>query len=286
MLHTAFEPYEEFLVEYIRKPEKSDMKVQHYHDTYEIYLQISGDRTLILNDVRYTLRPGDLYILKPFEIHYTESRESDSYERYIINLPVPVLHSLLTEGETRLLLHKLDSCVLHLSDEQAAVVLEHFKKADACNNRSGFLAEKLLCSVILQLLVLLGELLEDAGAQDTLDGKSIQPEIVSVIHYINTHYQENITLDARGRAGPYEPLPFLPPVWQRHRGHFPGILIQRQAFQGTPAAPGHPAAPQPDCGKCGFTSTAHLSRVFRDAYGVSPREFRKSAAEKEPPEQQ
>lgn len=54
MLHTAFEPYEEFLVEYIRKPEKSDMKVQHYHDTYEIYLQISGDRTLILNDVRYT----------------------------------------------------------------------------------------------------------------------------------------------------------------------------------------------------------------------------------------
>lgn len=141
MLHTAFEPYEEFLVEYIRKPEKSDMKVQHYHDTYEIYLQISGDRTLILNDVRYTLRPGDLYILKPFEIHYTESRESDSYERYIINLPVPVLHSLLTEGETRLLLHKLDSCVLHLSDEQAAEVLEHFKKADACHNRSGFLAE-------------------------------------------------------------------------------------------------------------------------------------------------
>lgn len=117
------------------------MKVQHYHDTYEIYLQISGDRTLILNDVRYTLRPGDLYILKPFEIHYTESRESDSYERYIINLPVPVLHSLLTEGETRLLLHKLDSCVLHLSDEQAAEVLEHFKKADACHNRSGFLAE-------------------------------------------------------------------------------------------------------------------------------------------------
>ena len=107
---------------------------------------------MCIRDRRYTLRPGDLYILKPFELHYPESRESDSYERYIINLPVPVLHSLLTEGETRLLLHKLDSCVLHLSDEQAAEVLEHFKKADACHNRSGFLAEKLICSVILQLL--------------------------------------------------------------------------------------------------------------------------------------
>ena len=286
MLHTAFEPYEEFLVEYIRKPEKSDMKVQHYHDTYEIYLQISGDRTLILNDVRYTLRPGDLYILKPFEIHYTESRESDSYERYIINLPVPVLHSLLTEGETRLLLHKLDSCVLHLSDEQAAVVLEHFKKADACHNRSGFLAEKLLCSVILQLLVLLGELLEDAGAQDTLDGKSIQPEIVSVIHYINTHYQENITLDAAAGLvhmsryhfcrlfGSATGATFLEYLYNVRLSKVHQLLLDTRLPLSQIAE------------KCGFTSTAHLSRVFRDAYGVSPREFRKSAADTELPEQQ
>ena len=228
----------------------------------------------------------DRYILKPFEIHYTESRESDSYERYIINLPVPVLHSLLTEGETRLLLHKLDSCVLHLSDAQAAEVLEHFKKADACHNRSGFLAEKLLCSVILQLLVLLGELLEDAGAQDTLDGKSIQPEIVSVFHYINTHYQENITLDAAAGLvhmsryhfcrlfGSATGATFLEYLYNVRLSKVHQLLLDTRLPLSQIAE------------KCGFTSTAHLSRVFRDAYGVSPREFRKSAAEKEPPEQQ
>jgi len=63
MLHTAFTPYEEFLVEYVRNPGRNDMKVQHYHDTYEFYLQMAGERTLILNDICYTLRPGDLYIL-------------------------------------------------------------------------------------------------------------------------------------------------------------------------------------------------------------------------------
>ena len=104
MLHTSFAPYEDFLVEYVRNPERNDMKVQHYHDTYEFYLQMAGERTLILNDICYTLRPGDLYILKPFEIHYTESRGSEYYERYVINLSTSFLRILLTEGETRLLL--------------------------------------------------------------------------------------------------------------------------------------------------------------------------------------
>lgn len=283
MLHTAFEPYQEFLVEYIRQPEKSDMKVQHYHDTYEIYLQLSGDRTLILNDVRYTLKPGDLYILKPFEIHYTESRESDSYERYVINLPVSVLHSLLSEGEIRLLLHKLDSCVLHLSDGQAAQVLEYFRKADAFRRRHGFLADKLLCSVILQLLVLLGDMLEAAGAQDTLEGKSIQPEIVSVIHYINTHYQENITLDTAAALvhmsryhfcrlfSAATGATFLEYLYNVRLSKVHQMLLDTQLSLSQIAA------------KCGFASTAHLSRVFRNAYGVSPREFRKAAMEKEAP---
>lgn len=283
MLHTAFVPYEEFLAEYIRQPEKSDMKIQHYHDTYEIYLQLSGDRTLILNDVRYTLRPGDLYILKPFEIHYTESRESDSYERYVINLPVSVLHSLLSEGEIRLLLHKLDSCVLHLSDEQAADVLEYFKKADAFHRRSGFLAGKLLCSVILQLLTVLGDLSEAAGSQDTLEGKSIQPEIVAAIHYINTHYQENITLDAAAALVHMSRYHFCR-LFSRATGatfleYLYNVRLSKvhQMLLNTRLPLSQIAA------KCGFASTAHLSRVFRDVYGVSPRDFRKSAAEKEPP---
>lgn len=195
MLHTAFTPYEEFLVEYVRNPGRNDMKVQHYHDTYEFYLQMAGERTLILNDICYTLRPGDLYILKPFEIHYTESRGSDYYERYVINLPASFLYTLLTEGETRLLLDKLESCVLHLSPEQAAEALGCFQRAEQFRRKTGFLAGKLLCSSIFQLLMFLTELTEKAGLPDILEGKSIQPEIVKAIHYINRHYQENLSLE-------------------------------------------------------------------------------------------
>jgi len=41
----------------------------------------------------------------------------------------------------------------------------------------------------------LTELTEKAGLPDILEGKSIQPEIVKAIHYINRHYQENLSLE-------------------------------------------------------------------------------------------
>ena len=132
MLHTAFTPYEEFLVEYVRNPGRNDMKVQHYHDTYEFYLQMAGERTLILNDICYTLRPGDLYILKPFEIHYTESRGSDYYERYVINLPASFLYTLLTEGETRLLLDKLRRRWAAFKERSSSAGKPDFWQASCC----------------------------------------------------------------------------------------------------------------------------------------------------------
>lgn len=277
MLHTAFTPYEEFLVEYVRKPGRNDMKVQHYHDTYEFYLQMAGERTLILNDICYTLKPGDLYILNPFEIHYTESRGSDYYERYVINLPASFLDTLLTEGETRLLLDKLESCVLHLSPEQAAEALSCFQRAERFRQKTGFLADKLLCSSILQLLMFLTELTEKAGLPDILEGKSIQPEIVKVIHYINRHYQENLSLEDAAELVHLSRYHFCHLFHEATGATFLEYLYNvrlakvHQLLLATTLPLGDIAA------KCGFASTAHLSRVFREAYGMSPRSFRKTA---------
>lgn len=277
MLHTAFTPYEEFLVEYVRKPGRNDMKVQHYHDTYEFYLQMAGERTLILNDICYTLKPGDLYILNPFEIHYTESRGSDYYERYVINLPASFLDTLLTEGETRLLLDKLESCVLHLSPEQAAEALSCFQRAERFRQKTGFLADKLLCSSILQLLMFLTELTEKAGLPDILEGKSIQPEIVKVIHYINRHYQENLSLEDAAELVHLSRYHFCRLFHEATGATFLEYLYNvrlakvHQLLLATTLPLGDIAA------KCGFASTAHLSRVFREAYGMSPRSFRKTA---------
>ena len=115
---------------------------------------------------------------------------------------------------------------------------------------------------------------------------SIQPEIVSVIHYINTHYQENITLDAAAGLGHMSRYHFCRLFGSATGATFLEYLYNVRLSKVHQLLLDTRLPLSQIAEKCGFTSTAHLSRVFRDAYGVSPREFRKSAAEKEPPEQQ
>ena len=43
------------------------------------------------------LKQGDLVILKPFDIHYMESRDIDFYERYVLNFSGDMLSGILTK---------------------------------------------------------------------------------------------------------------------------------------------------------------------------------------------
>ena len=276
MSRSAFAPTGDLLVEYVRSPRKSNMLIQHYHDTYEIYLQTAGTRTLILNDICYTLQPGDLYIVRPFELHYTQSRESSFYERYLVSLPPHILASILSEVEISRLLDSLDSCVIHLDEDQTKRVLGHFKRMQENRNRSGFLTEKLVCCNLVELLVCLNDLLKVPSLREDLAGQDIPAEIVTVIHYINHHYQENISLD--DAAG----------LVHLSKSHFCRLFHTStgatflEYLHNVRLAKVHQMLLSAELPlneiafRCGFSSTAHLSHVFRSAYGISPREFRRT----------
>ena len=55
MLNAVFFPFSEIYINHVKSSEKYDMKIQHYHDAYEIYLQADCERYLFLDDFCYTL---------------------------------------------------------------------------------------------------------------------------------------------------------------------------------------------------------------------------------------
>lgn len=58
MKRTVFSSHNELYVQYLKSENKHNMSVQHYHDTYEIYLQLSGKRYLFYDNTCYTLERG------------------------------------------------------------------------------------------------------------------------------------------------------------------------------------------------------------------------------------
>ena len=68
---------------------------EHYHTSYEFLFFVNGDAELMLQDTRYSIRPGTLIVIKPGEYHHIVFRSEAPYERYVIRVsPMNLHHSL------------------------------------------------------------------------------------------------------------------------------------------------------------------------------------------------
>jgi len=272
MLQKAFVPFDKFFIEYNHFNIKNNMKVQHYHDTYEIYLQISGERNLFLDNICYTLKRGDLVILNPFEIHLTQGRDIDYYERYVMNFSPENLAFFLTKEELKTLFMNFESCVIHLNKEHTETFHNYFKKADILSGKSGFLSEKLLYSVVFQLIMMIKELSEKS---EVLENEHIQPEIVTAINYINKHYNESIDLNTCSNMVHLSRYHFSRIFHTATGATFLEYLYNVRLTKVHKMLLETDLALNKIADITGFSSTAHLSRIFRQVYDMSPKKFRK-----------
>jgi len=272
MRKTAFVPFEGVFIDYIKNNTRNDMKAQHYHDSYEIYLQLSGERYLFHDDICYNLKRGDLVIFKPFDIHYTESREIDYYERYVMNFRTDIFSKFLDNSELNILFDKIHSCVIHLNDEQTEELYAYFRKADAFSKRKGFLSEKLLASAIFQMVMLISDLV---GTTRPAESQSIQPEILAAINYINKNYEKSITLDTISQTVHMSRYHFCRLFHRATGATFVEYLSNVRLTKVHKLLTETNLTLNEIAMRTGFSSGTHLARVFKNTYNMSSREFRK-----------
>ncbi|MCX7715557.1 MAG: AraC family transcriptional regulator [Clostridia bacterium] len=273
MPQTAFVPFDGVFIDYIKNTEKNNMRAQHYHDAYEIYLQISGERYLFHADICYNLKRGDLVIFQPFDIHYTESHEINYYERYVMNFKSECLSDFLSQSELHILFSKLESCVIHLDDIQTKELCTYFEKANFFFKKGGFLSEKLLSSVIFQMVALISDLIETA---QYVENRHIQPELLEAISYINTHYAENITLEMVSNTIHMSKYHFCRLFRRATGATFVEYLSNIRLVKVHRLLAETKLTLNEIASKTGFSSASALTRVFKNTYKISPREFRKN----------
>lgn len=272
MKRSRFSPNNKLYIEYIKNTEKFNMPLQHYHDAYEIYLQLEGKRYAFYDNIWYTLERGDLAIFKPFGIHCFESRESDYYERYGLNFQLDKLSAILSNEERYMLEDKLNPCVVHLTEEQTRILYGYFERTDEYSKKEGIFSEKLLYSSLFQLIVYAAECTE---TKEVSEGHTIEPQIISVLKYINKNYKENISLDDISQAVHMSKYYFCRKF---HEGtgataleYLNNVRLTKvhNLLINTSMTIDEIAA------ETGFVSAVNLTRAFKKVYGMAPREFRK-----------
>lgn len=273
MYRTVFLPYSQLFYDYKETEKKNDMQILQYHDCYEVYLMTAGERYLFFNGGCHILKPGDLYIVRPFEMHYTQSLDSPFYGRHLVNFSEKHLDVLLTPTERSFLTDKLESCIIHLTPKQYEEALFYFQRISVS---SGFLSLKLQSSYLLQLLVFLTKCMETTEVlTESSKQPNVKPEILQAIEYINRNYQEPISLDFIADYVHLSKYYFCRQFAQTTGATFLEYLNNIRLSKAHQLLLNSDLSITQIAAQTGFSSGVQLSRAFRAVYQVTPGAFRR-----------
>lgn len=161
----------------------------HTHNNYEILCFLSGDADYYVEGTRYTLRCGDVMVMRKSEFHHLILKSDKPYNRIVVNFDLPFIEHIDPNRK-----------LLALFDERPLGRGNHYSATLFPNNHWEYYLNKMLLSSeeelrIAFLLALLGELTE-CYRTETFSNSGERGELISsVVHYINENITEELSLD-------------------------------------------------------------------------------------------
>lgn len=172
----------------------------HTHSFYEIYMYISGEVQMMLNNHIFKVKKGDVVIIPPYNIHSLIPVSKDGpYERMYLYISTSCLNSLQF-CQYSLLKPILDaskqgSYHFHIdSDKDYEIIKDAIDKIKEGKNREYYGKEMMNRSYIMQLFTIVNYYITKAiKPVQSCETNSL---ISKVVDYFNENYNENITLDS------------------------------------------------------------------------------------------
>ncbi len=178
-------------IEYRETNKEWNMADLQAHNFYEIYYLLKGERHIFIEDKIFTLHENSIVIIPPFYMHKTEG---GPYQRINVYLS----DDLLESSERKFLSACSSILSFELEPAKRDIVLSLFhpflKEAD----KDDILKKKYSLSFAKTFLYILqSSTLNPISCSPSLSKNTNHKDfILDVVAYINTHFQEKITLDS------------------------------------------------------------------------------------------
>ena len=240
----------------------------HWHDFYELEFIKSGHATQIINGETYSIGPGFTALLSPVDFHsYQNVSPDDPLEicniRFSDLLLPPTIRS------------KLTTATMELADDPAPIIatLEHLIREYEQNN---FGREEFIRSTITNLCILiLRESYRNtaSGSQPTAEQYS---PIQEAVLYIRNHYRDSITIDEVANIVHLTPN-YFSEYFKKQTGIKFCSYVQKLRLEfSVSLLKLSDLSIKEIADQSGFNSAAYFSNAFKDYFGISPEQFRKS----------
>jgi len=185
-----------FSIEKIKVKGLYNMSYRHYHDAYEIYYLLQGERNYFIKDRSYNVTKGNLVFINMNDLHKTLDAEKGKifHERILINFKREFLSSILTPaiGNDLSNLLTLNSGVIAMDFKDNNLIEELLYKILKEQKNDSPNSELYIKTLLLQLLIIINR----CSMKNIKHPESEQKNenIFNVVKYINTNYTNKISL--------------------------------------------------------------------------------------------
>ena len=262
------------------KPRKNNLRI-HYHTQIEISLILRGKGLYKSGGRVYSIQEGDIFFYRPNEAHCITDIEEDAMELLNLHISPYYLYtnfqSALSSNYIKVLAANFPLKSNKINDTLLSEQLDEVKglifsiRREMENKNSDYLT--FVCNYVSAILILISRPYKNAKfAQKE---KQSYQRLIQAIKYIDTHFNENITLDALADTIGYSRC-YFSSIFKKCMGMsvWDYICIKRieQALTLIKSTDKNIA----DIGlECGFNNAVNFNKLFKKYTNVTPSYFRK-----------
>ncbi len=256
----------------------SGMKRLHYHDGYEIFLQLDGERSLFVGGTECSLSRGSIFIIAPFVLHMTTDAQNPYFKRYLLNLSPLALSSVMTSTESNELFAGLRSCVINLNEREFAETYNCFLQIHRYAEGKSPKSQKLMQMLIALFADFLGITISKHPELTVhADGENASSPISKAVAYINANYRHEIRLD------------FISDYVHMSKSNFCLIFKKTMGdsfvdyLNAVRVSQAHKLLCSTDmklvdiAAETGFSSVDYMTRIFKREHGMPPSELKRKS---------
>lgn len=266
----------ELYVEYLKRSEPFTMKDDHYHDYYELYYMLSGERIYFIKDRSYSIEKGDLVFIHKHEVHKTIQSGEASHERFVIHFDDAMINRMAgMHADLLLSPFNQQSHILRLPRQEQLAVDQFMRRmlTEIKQQPAGF--ELYPPYAITEILLAAARYIQQNEPAPLHHATPMHAKISEIIRYINEHFAEPLRLN--GLADHFFISPYyLSRMFKEITGFtFSDYVILTRIKEAQRLLRESSASITEIGAAVGFDNFSHFGKTFKKITRLSPRQYRK-----------
>lgn len=233
----------------------------HIHSYCEVYVNVSGDVSFVVEGKVYPISYGDVIITKPNEFHHCVFHSERAHEHYCLWLTMSDQYKGLMScffdrenGEKNLIsMKKVDKDAL----------IGHLAVMYRCREQSREESAESL-SALFSVLALL-----DANRHRTVSSAELPASFIDIVHYIDTSFDKDCSVAKLTRLF-FVSRSTVVRQFRKYMNTTPSSYVETRRLAEAKRMLECGESVQNTCEKCGFSDYSHFIALFRRRFGITP----------------